>query len=270
MSQVARMKAAKINNIPRFGLIRNKGGVHTARTLMLEDLRLLLLCVSDPGATKDMYCRAIEEENCLGKRSGKTRVLTEKHLLDLYALDPSVTIFRSLLYFWKRDAEGQPLLALLCAYARDTILRMSAQFILKFPVGAIVSREGMEKFIEEKYPGRFSTATLKSTAQNLNSTWTKSGHLAGRIRKVRSRVNATSGSVSYALFLGYLSGIRGAELFRTEYASLLDYSAERLVELAEEASRRGWITFKRVGDVMEILFPNLLTAQEMEWIREQS
>jgi hypothetical protein len=44
----------------------------------------------------------------------------------------------------------------------------------------------------------------------------------------------------------------------------------RAVALAEEASRRGWIVFKRVGEVIEVLFPRLITPQEMEWIREQS
>jgi hypothetical protein len=73
--------------------------------------------------------------------------------------------------------------------------------------------------------------------------------------------------VSYALFLGYLNGVRGEALFHTEYAKLLDCSMERAIELAEDASRQGWIVFKRVGTVIEVLFPNLLTEEEMEWIR---
>ena len=40
--------------------------------------------------------------------------------------------------------------------------------------------------------------------------------------------------------------------------------------MAEEASRRGWINFKRIGNVMEVQFTNLLTAQEREWIHEQN
>jgi hypothetical protein len=76
--------------------------------------------------------------------------------------------------------------------------------------------------------------------------------------------------VSYALFLGHLCGVRGEALFSTEFARLLDCSSGRSVELAEEASRRGWIVFKRVGKVMEVQFPNLLTTQEREWIHEQN
>ena len=252
----------------RFGFSFTKGGVHTARTIMLQELRFLLSYVNNPEADKDDYIRAIEEDNCLGKRSGKTRQLTKRHLSDLYSLDPTNTLFRSLLYFWHRDVNGQPLLALLCAYARDSILRMSVPFILNFTEGTLVKREDLEEFIDNKVPGRFSEATLKSTAQNINSTWTKTGHLVGRKKKIRSRAKATAGSASYALLLGYLRGIRGEALFKSEYTKILDCSTEHVIELAEEASRRGWIVFKRVGNVMEVLFPNLLTIQEMEWIRE--
>lgn len=244
--------------------------MHTARTMMLEDLKLLLSYVNNPDASKKDYLKAIEEDNCLGKRSGKTRKLTCKHLIELYSLDPSITIFRALRYFWERDSDGQPLLALICAYSRDALLRMSAPFIIHHKSGEIVNRESLEVHIEKKFTDRFSEATLKSLAQNLNSTWTKSGHLKGKAKKVRARASATPGSVSYALFLGYLAGVRGEELFKTWYVRLLDCPIDRSIELAEEASRRGWIIFKRVGDVVEILFPNLLTEQEREWIREQN
>jgi hypothetical protein len=258
------------NRISHFGFKFEKGGVHTSRTMMLEDLRTLLSCVSNPGSTKAGYLRAIEEDNCLGKRSGRTRKLTAGHLVSLYSLDSSVTIFRSLLYFWNRDTEGQPLLALMCAYGRDSLLRKSSSFILKFNQGEIITRKALEEYIDSKDPGHFSIATLRSTAQNLNSTWTKSGHLSGKARKTRSRSKATPGSVSYGLFLGYLMGFRGEALFMTDFAHLLDCSVEKAIELAEEASRRGWIVFKHVGNVIEVQFPNLLTVEEREWIRDQN
>jgi len=128
----------------------------------------------------------------------------------------------------------------------------------------------LEQFIDHQQPGRFSPATLKSTAQNINSSWTQAGHLTGRARKTRTHAKATSGSVAYALFLGYLTGVRGESLFQTEFAKLLDCPIDKAIDLAEEDSRRGWIVFKRVGRTIEVLFPNLLTQQEMEWLREQS
>ena len=264
------MKHSNTNTLSNFGFRFDKGSAHTARTMMLDDLQHLLTYVSSPDSAKNDYKTAIKEDNCLGKRSGKTRMLSNRHLVYLYSLDPSITIFRALRYFWERDTDGQPLLALLCSYSRDSLLRMSSDFIRQLKEGEKATHEAMEEYIEEKEPGRFSKATLKSTARNLNATWTKSRHLVGRVKKIRSRAMETPGSVSYALFLGYLTGVRGQALFETEYAHLLDCSTARSIELAEDASRRGWIIFKRIGNVMEVQFPNLLTSQEKEWIHEQN
>lgn len=254
--------------LERLGFTHQRSSVHTARTMMLAELGTLLSCVDTTDAAKVDYLEAIQTANCLSKRSGKTRTLTFRHLADLYALNPDLLVFRTLRFFWQRDVDGQPLLAMLCAYSRDPILRATAPFVLGFQEGATVTREAMEAFIDAQEPGRFSKATLQSTAQNINSSWTQAGHLAGRVRKVRSTAVATPGSVSFALLLGYVNGLRGESLFENEFTRLLDGSSGKIIELAEEASRRGWISFKRIGQVVEVLFPNLITAQEMEWLRE--
>jgi hypothetical protein len=146
---------------------------------------------------------------------------------------------------------------------------MSASLILKAEPGTQVFREDMERFLEKENPERFSEATLKSTAQNINSSWTQSGHLQGRVKKIRSQPEVTPGAVAYALLLGYLQGVRGEELLSTEYMKLLACAKVKAVELAEDASRKGWIVFKRVGNVIDVAFPNLINEQEMEWLREQ-
>lgn len=256
-------------NLAHFGYRSDRGGTHSSRTMMLDELTELLAYVDRADATKADYLHAIEEENCLGKRSGKTRRLTYRHLAELYSLDTAHLLFRALLYFWQRDEQGRPMLALLATYARDSIFRESAPMVLKAPEGSNIARESVEELIDSVEPGRFSKATLKSTAQNINSSWTKSGHLKGRIKKIRSQAKPTPGSAAYALLLSYLSGARGQNLFNTEYTRLLDCSREHVIELAEQASRRGWITYKRVGDVIEVLFPNLINQQEQEWLREQ-
>lgn len=260
----------KNKKLARFGFSFERGGAHSSRTIMLEELGTLLSYMDRNDAEKSDYLHAIDEDNCLGKRSKKTRLLTYRHLLDLYSLDHTKILFRSLLFFWQRDKAAFPLVALLCAYSRDSILRSTASFILKFPEGATVSRESLEEFIDAQEPGRFSKATLKSTAQNINSTWTKSGQLSGKNKKIRTRAIPAAGSISYALLLGYLQGIRGQALFQTEYIKILECSFERAIELAEEASRKGWIILKRVGDVIEVLFPLLINQEEMEWLREQN
>ena len=114
--------------LSRFGFSFRRGSTHTSRTMMLEELRTLLTYIDNPEADKSEYLKAINDENCLGKRSGKTRILSYQHLVDLYSLDRSNVLFRSLLYFWNRDTMGQPLLALLCTYARDSVFRFTAPF----------------------------------------------------------------------------------------------------------------------------------------------
>jgi len=264
------MSNTKRNQLERFGFDFKRAGAHTSRTLMLDELSALLSYLDNANADKADYLKAIDDENCLGKRTQANRKLTHRHLANLYTLDPSVAIFRALLYFWQRDPQGHPLLALLCGYCRDSLLRSTAPFIIQFSEGTVVNREMLEKFIEHQQPERFSPATLKSLTQNINSSWTQTDHLTGRARKKRGHATATPGSVAYALFLGYLMGIRGESLFQSEFTKLLDCSVDQAIELAEVASRRGWIVFKRVGKTIEALFPQLLTQQEMEWLREQS
>jgi hypothetical protein len=266
------MEIAPMSNdkqLARFGFRFERGGTHSSRTMMLDELTALLSYVDRSEAKKADYLHAIEADNCLGKRSGKTRRLTYRHLAELYSLDTNHLLFRALLYFWQRDEEGRPMLALLATYARDSIFRTSASLILKAPEGSIITRDSVEERIDSLEPGRFSKATLKSTAQNINSSWTKSGHLTGRNKKTRSRAIPTPSSAAYALLLGYLTGARGQGLFSTEYTKLLDCSKEQVIELAEQASRRGWINYKRVGNVIEVLFPSHINQQEQEWLREQ-
>ena len=263
-------KVIKENILEQLGFRFGRGGVHSSRTLMLAELKELLSYVDKVDASKAAYCEAIQTENCLGKRSGQTRALTYRHLVDLYSLEPDFALFRAFRFFWQRDVDGQPLLAALFAYTRDPIFRATAPVILEFQMGVSVTRDIIEEFIDHQEPGRFSSATLRSTSQNINSSWTQSGHLLGRTGKIRSRAIATVGTVSFALFAGYLTGLRGESLFNSEYTRLLDCSFERIIELAEDASRRGWVSLKRVGQVVEVLFPQLITAQEMELLREQN
>ncbi|EFI36112.1 conserved hypothetical protein [Desulfonatronospira thiodismutans ASO3-1] len=256
--------------LARMGFRLHGGGVHTARTIMLQDLKALLSYIDNPEAGKPDYRQAVVNDNCLGKRSGKTRTITFNHLSSLYGLDPGIFIFRNMLHFWKRDNEGRALLAILCACCRDPLLRLSSTFILKTPPGNTLKREDLEEFIDSHRQDCFSRATLKSAAQNLASSWTKSGHLRGKYNKVRTSVQATPGSIAYALLLGHISGLRGQSLFACDFFNILDCSVEQGLELARESSRRGWMVFKNIGEVIEVQFPGLITPTETERLNEQN
>ena len=113
------MSNTEKNNLARFGFYFEQTGVHTSRTLMLDELEVLLSYLDNSGADKADYLKAIDDENCLGKRTQANRKLTYRHLANLFTLEPSMAIFRSLLYFWQRDQQGRPLLGLLCGYCCD-------------------------------------------------------------------------------------------------------------------------------------------------------
>jgi hypothetical protein len=229
---------------------------------MLNELEILLRYANPENAQKEDYLHAVIEDNCLGKPSGMTRKISAEHLVNLYTLDPNIILFRALLYFWKRDTSGRPLLALLCTYCRDYILNLLMPFILEIPQGSVISRKSIEEYLEMKKPGAFTQITLESTIRNVVASLTKTGHITGKGKKLRSYVTATPGSVSYALFLGYLTGERGQSLFHSEYTKILDCPVDRMIELAEIASRSGWIVFKHIDNIFDVLFPARELAYE--------
>jgi len=236
--------------------------------MMLDDLTVLLN-EDRIEQSRESLVGAIEYDNVLGKRSAQSRKLAVRHLGKLYALDREVPLYRDFVFLWQREPGGRPLLAFLVAYVRDAVLRSSAPLILGLQDGQPFQRESLEFFIDQLEPGRFSKATLKSTAQNIGGTWTQAGYLHGRVRKTRRFVEATPASVAMALLLSYVSGDRGQLLFESEYMKLLDCQPSQGMELAEAAASRGWINFKRVGSIMEVSFPRLLTEEEREWLVEQ-
>jgi len=241
--------------LSRLGFCLEGRSSHNSRTIMFNELQILLQNADQLNIGKEDYLYSIIKDNCLGKRSGITRKISAEHLVNLYSLDPNITIFKALLYFWQRDMQGRQLLAMLCAYCRDNILDLLAPFILKIPQGTVISKKTIEEYLDEKRPGTFTRATLESTVRNVIASFTKTGHIKGKVDKIRACATATPGSISYSLFLGYLKGERGQSLFKTEYAKLLDCPVERMIELAEAASRAGWIVLKHIDNIFDIKFP---------------
>lgn len=241
--------------------------VHTARTMMLAELTTLFSVVPAEGA-RDDYFRAAIEDNVLGKKSMVTRRSTVKHLSELYALTPAEPLFRNLRRLWPQAGLGRPMLALLCAAARDPLLRLTAPNALKAKEGAVIPRVQVEEVIATGAPGRFSPKTIRSVAQSTSSSWTQSGHFSGRATKVRTRPRVTREAVAYALFHGYLCGLRGPALFTTFWASLLDRRPEEVLTLAEEASAAGLLSLRQAGPVVDVSFPGWLTPEEEALLHE--
>lgn len=244
-----------------FGFRFGDRGTHTSRTIMLAELRLLL-AAAPREADRATYSRLIVEGNVLGKRTTSTRALSGQRLGELYGLDPTLPLFRALRELWQRDAEGRPLLALLCALARDPLLRATVRPVAALRPGQELYRPDMAEALQRAVGSRLNEAVLDKVVRNASSSWVQSGHLVGRVRKVRQVVHATPVVATYALQLGYLLGLRGERLLRTLWCRALDATPESLLHLAAEAKRLGLLDLKRSGEVLEISFPGLLTPEE--------
>lgn len=250
-----------------YGFRSGNRGTHGSRSMMLPALRQLLEA-NPVETTYEEYRTSIIEENILGKDTASTRFWTWKKLRELYGLNPQLAVFRCFRRLWENDPNGRPLLAVLCACARDPLLRMSTPVILNAPHGSIVTPQDFSQAIRKANPDRFSPTNLKAIGSRTCSSWTQSGHLTGNKVRKRTRPVVTPEAMAYALVLGRLCGVRGPLLFRTFWTALLAAQVEELFGLAAAASQRGWINLKRAGSVVEVGFSKLLTPEEEEVLRE--
>jgi hypothetical protein len=236
-------------------------GTHTSRTIMLDELRALFASCP-PDATRKDYLAAILEDNCLGKRTAATRKLSSQRLSELYVLDPEVLLFWVMRRCWYAESTGQALLALLLVLARDPLLRASALPILRMRPGEELGRQQITDALRRAVGSRLSESTLDKVVRNTASSWTQSGHLKGRGRKVRQTVTPTAATTAFALLLGYLAGMRGAPLFESLWAQVLDSPVGDLVHLAMDARRLGFLDMRQSGGVIDVAFSQLLAEDK--------
>jgi hypothetical protein len=255
--------------IEQLGLRFGSNGPHAARTMMLDDLRVLFSHMP-ADATRADYAQAVCSENILGKPTKKSRELALRHLTTLYGLDTQLPLFRAMRRLWPVDVAAQPVLALSAALARDPLLRGTQTFILAKQPGVLVTREDLEQCLAADHQGRFSPASLKSFAQNVNGTWTSAGFLSGRNRKTRSIPVVTPVNVAFCLFLGHLEGLSGQRLFTSSWMNLLPGSPGELEAHANSAYHRGLLVFLNAGGVKEVRFPDYLTPEEEKICQEVS
>jgi hypothetical protein len=219
--------------------------------MMLAELHNLLPAVPVTG-DKRAYTQAIVEDNVLGKNTVATRRSSAQRLSELYGLSPTIPVFRALRRAWGSDEAGRPLCALLCALARDPLLRATAAPVLHLPLGSELVRASLLVSIRGAVGPRFNDSILDKVARNSASTWSQSGHLSGRVRKIRQRVTPTPGPLALALWLGSLEGLAGEQLLRSRWTAVLDRSPGELHELVLRAKQLGLIAASIGGGVTEI------------------
>jgi hypothetical protein len=218
---------------------------------MLDELNATLSAVPIEAKASD-YVKAIVEDNCLGKRTVSTRRLSSQRLRELYALDPSVSLFRILRRLWAVDTPGRPLFAILVGLARDPLLMATADEVIGLPEGTEYQRNATRAALESTVGERFNESTLDKVLRNTASSWTQSGHLQGRTFKFRRRLQPNTPSLAFAIYMAFAAGFRDKELLSSGWVRVLDCTVSSAQELAMEAKRMGLIDLRIGGNVVEI------------------
>lgn len=247
--------------LEEFGFKFTSGGAHISRTMMLSELEAVLTNVRQGSGTAD-YREAILDRNILGKTTDSTRQKSLRHLRELYALDETVPIFGLLRRLYATDAASLNLLAVLVAWARDPLLRATTHAVMGASENEQVEVVSLARALEVTFPSQYSELNRKKIARNAASSWTQSGHLAGRVKKIRRQVKPTTVAVTMALFLGHLAGYHGAVVFSNPWCQLLDLNPDRARALGLEAHRAGLLNLRALGDVVELSFPRLAEFED--------
>ncbi len=234
--------------LKRLGFRLAPGGVHLSKTMMLSELTALFNATPSASDIQTL----VLESNVLGKRTGAARRIALARLNALYGVQVSNALAVVLARLWHRRAEGRPLLALLCALAREPLLRNSADAVLPAAPGTSLRAPDIAVKLARKEPGRYSPKMLSSLARNCASTWTQSGHLAGKVNKRRSSPVATPETAAYAALLGTLAGFGGPALLASPWMRTLDRSDTELLHLLRAAEGMGLLRVRAGGGVIEI------------------
>ena len=254
------MNQATTSHRARLGFLDGERGAHSHATLMVRDLDAIFGATA-PAATPADYARVVVDENELGKRTAAARKHTLNNLVNLYAMDPAVPVFRIFRELWEQEPEGRPLLALLCALARDPLLRGSVEAVLDAPLGKPLSSLTLAATVTRQ----MTPATKKAIGTRMLSSWAQAGFLDTPRKRNRIHPRATAGAAAYALALGFMEGGRGSLLLTTPWTRLLDCPTDEVLALVRQAARRGWVEYRAAGDVMDLRVEALFTDDERGW-----
>jgi hypothetical protein len=226
------------------------GGAHLSKTMMLAELTAVLDRFPDGDVAA--VERSVVIENLLGKQTGTARRLALSRLNTLYGIVKPRPIQIAALRLWPLNVVGRPLLAILCALAREPLLRQSAEPVLGAVTGASVRWPDIAAAIAAEYPDRYSPKMMNSLARNCASSWTQSGHLQGRVHKRRCLAQPSAETAAFAALLGTLAGFGGPALLRSPWMRLLDRPEADLLSLLRRAESSGLARVRAGGGVVQI------------------
>lgn len=224
---------------------------HTGRTLMFSELSHILDTTPN-DCPIDEIKRLVYEENILQKTSISSRQKSFYYLALLYSLDIRKNVFPTLRFLWYEAPEERQLIALEAALANDHILRYSAQKVLNLDYSVLLPKEEMYEHIQTEYGKDYTEKMIESITRNVLSSWAQAGHLSGKIKKIRRKAVAGPASLTYALYLGQLTGLQGPSLFDTVFVRALDATDTEIQAYLHAAMKKGWLIYRSAGGMIEL------------------
>jgi transcriptional regulator with XRE-family HTH domain len=226
--------------------------------MMLPELTLLLDAIelsgapAEPPVMRPAIERLVLDENILAKRTTSARGTTLKKLAELYGLYELPIVSRALLTLWGRDPATNPHLALLCALARDPLLRASADVIFGSGAGENVTSEMIHQRLLQRFPDRFTESTISALAKRCAATWTQAGHLGALPHRQRHHIRPTALAVAYAIQIAKLAGFSGEAALASPWVSALDLDTNGAAHLARRAEAEGLLRIRSAGHVYDL------------------
>jgi hypothetical protein len=113
-----------------------------------------------------------------------------------------------------------------------------------------------------------AASTVDKVVRNTGSTFTQSGHLVGRVRKVRQLVKPTPTSITFALLLTFAAGARGKRLLSSDFVRLIDADEDTARARAIEACKLGLISLRENSTAFDIGFTPLIGERDWRHLNE--
>jgi hypothetical protein len=233
---------------PGAGFREGQKGTHTSRTIMLAELSRVL----STKLVGDAMVAAVLHDNVLEKSTTSGRVLTLQRLKELYGLDDIIPLYRVLKSLWAREPHCLPILALLASLARDPLLRATVKPVVGLAQGSELMRDALRNALSAAVGSRLNEATLEKVVRNISSSWTQSGHLAGRTFKRRSHVSASPAAMAFAVWLAQAAGFKGDKILSSGWVGILDLAPTERAAMLERARSAGLVHVRQVGSHQEI------------------
>lgn len=221
---------------------------------MFSELEKVMSFSMDSGQYLDAMA-----DNVFGKKSSDGVKQTKGFLKRLYGFDSQYPPFAAFIYFWKMSEPNEkPLIAFLYAVNQDNILAESVQVLQNVKPGTKVAVEHFEEIVEKYHPNQYAANTLRSTAQNLASSWKQAGFIEGKVKNIRIQPEITYRTACFAFLLAYLNGDRGDFIWNNIGVNALCLHESKLRALAIECAKNDLMQYQYAGSVTAINFTNLL------------